>query len=487
MDVPADPGNESQFSCNRLKDASSPYLLQHRDQPVHWQEWNAEVLATARRANRLILVSIGYSTCHWCHVMAAGAFSDPETAAYLNHHFVCIKVDREQRPDLDEYFMDFVTRTTGRGGWPLNVILSPEGHPFFGATYFPPSAEKGMPSFIQVLERVDAWYAENGTKVKAFTMVSPPRPSTRIDADALALRILGSFDEEWGGFGQGMKFPPHNTLLLLLHFHAHTKSDAAAEMVLRTLDAMARGGLHDHLQGGFYRYAVDREWEIPHFEKMLYDQAMHLWVYGLAAAQFHRPEDRRVVDKLVCSLEETFSDGDGLFFSAHDADTDHVEGATYVWGETDLRRVLNQKEYQCFTAAYTVSEEGNFEGKNHLLLRPGITRDASLDAVEEKLLAERRLRTQPFTDRKVVTSWNALVGVALAMAGRGLEKPEWSERAVGVLTPCGNATGWKGDCSIPLWREDPIPESFWKIMPRCCCWPRYSTKITRVQWVEKNT
>ena len=411
------------FGRNNLDMASSPYLRQHADNPVHWQEWSEKALVHARTAGRLVLVSIGYATCHWCHVMAAEAFSDRDTADFINQHYVAVKVDREQRPDIDGLFMDFVTRTTGSGGWPLNVVLSPEGNPFFGGTYFPRRSQSGLPSFLEVLRRVKSWHDENGDRVVAYTLAHDDSPGTTVRDDAIALGLMGGFDEKDGGFGRGMKFPPHATLLLLLHFGQATGSEAARDMVRITLDAMMNRGLHDHLQGGFFRYCVDRRWQIPHFEKMLYDQAMHLWVYSLAVGVFGCDRYRRVVHKIIRCLKETFATGDGLFVTAHDADTDHLEGATYLWTPGEIRAVLGETAFKRFSATYTLSEEGNFEGRNHLIKRPGRRTgasphrvDAGIEESENRLLEVRRKRSQPFVDGKIISGWNALAGIGLVMA-----------------------------------------------------------------------
>jgi len=419
------------FSKNNLNTSSSPYLQQHRDNPVHWQEWNEAVLQYAKEHQKLILVSIGYATCHWCHVMAHEAFSDVNTARYLNNRFVSIKVDREQRPDIDEYFMSYVNAINGRGGWPLNVVLTPAGHPIFGGTYFPDVEKRGLFPFRDVLGQVLSWYAKNKDAVQAYAIPMSHGSSVEIDDNTIASTIHRSFDVAFGGFGAQTKFPPHNTLLFLLHYYQATQSTLAKEMIIQTLDAMTNGGLHDHLQGGFYRYCVDREWTIPHFEKMLYDQAMHLWVYALAFQLFRRDQDRVVAEKIITALTETFSDEHGLFYSAHDADTDLVEGQTYVWSEAELIDVLSKDEYAQFVKTYAISSEGNFEGKNHLIKQASAP--ALRKAIEEKLLAIRKKRSKPFTDKKIVTSWNVLTGIGFIHAGRYLERNEYITTAQAVF------------------------------------------------------
>lgn len=419
------------FTQNNLGESSSPYLQQHKDNPVHWQEWNRTTLKYAAERKKLILVSIGYATCHWCHVMAREAFSDSETATYLNDNFISIKVDREQRPDIDEYFMSYVNATNGRGGWPLNVILNPDGHPIFGGTYFPDKEKQGLRSFRDVLGQVASWYSKNKSAVQAYAAPAVADAHEAIDENSITSTIYRSFDAAAGGFGAQTKFPPHNTLLFLLHFFQETRSAAAKEIIVKTLDAMTDRGLHDHLQGGFYRYCVDRDWTIPHFEKMLYDQAMHLWVYALSFQLFQRGQDRIVTEKIATSLKETFSDNHGLFYAAHDADTNHREGATYIWSEDELKKVLSEDEFAQFAETYDITPEGNFEGKNHLVKNgPAIS---TVKVIEGKLLAIRKKRQQPFTDKKIVTSWNALTGIAFIHAGRYLERDDYIKTAQAIF------------------------------------------------------
>jgi uncharacterized protein YyaL (SSP411 family) len=419
------------FNKNNLDISSSPYLVQHKDNPVHWQEWNKETLKYAKEQKKLIFVSIGYATCHWCHVMAREAFSDQKTADYLNEFFVSIKVDREQRPDLDDYFMSFVNKTTGHGGWPLNLILDPDSNPFFGGTYFPPEEKRGLPSFQSVLQQVMKWHEEHKDSIEEYIFSPNQRASgtkTKAKSSDNVEHIYRAFDQNFGGIGNATKFPPHNTLLFLLFHLEENPNDAhAKEMIERTLDAMSERGLHDHLQGGFYRYCVDSEWSIPHFEKMLYDQAMHLWVYALAVKVLGRKEDARVVHKLTACLMETFSDGNGLFYSAHDADTDHEEGVTYLWSESELKMSLEKEELERFVSAYEITPNGNFEGVNHLIRKNPVL--SNTDDVEEKLLAIRNKRVQPFTDKKIVTSWNALLAIGLILSHRYTDVDAYMETA----------------------------------------------------------
>ena len=431
----------SNFNQNNLAYSLSPYLQQHKNNPVHWQEWNEETLNFAQESSKLIFVSIGYATCHWCHVMASEAFSDQETADYLNENFVSIKIDREQRPDIDEYFMNFVTRSTGQGGWPLNVVISPDGKPFFGGTYFPHKPKHGLLPLKEVLKDAQKWYEEHKNDLQEYTVKHEEEFLEKVEDTAIAQNMRRFFDEEFGGFGTQTKFPPHNTLLFLLNFYQETKSESAQEMILETLDAMANKGLHDHLQGGFYRYCVDREWVIPHFEKMLYDQAMLLWVYSLSFQLFKRDLDKVIAEKIVKNLSETFSDGDGLFYSAHDADTNHEEGGSYTWSEEELRNALSNDEFNQLSEVYRISKNGNFEGKNHLVkkewkLKTDVEVEehtSKLNEIETKLLSARKKRIQPFVDKKIVTSWNALTGIGLLMASRYLGSDEYKSMAFKVF------------------------------------------------------
>ncbi len=400
------------FERNNLDKAASPYLRQHRDNPVFWQEWNQATLAFAESTGKPIFLSVGYSTCHWCHVMAREAFSDKTIAGYLNERFVAVKVDREERPDIDEFAMGFITATQGRGGWPLNVVLTPAGDPFFAGTYFPIEATDGLPGFLDVLEQVHAFYLQNAARITPF---KPPvgqeaeRPAS--DNEILAA-FERSFDWQYFGFGSGTKFPPHTTLLYLLYYFEVSRDARVIPMITGTLDAMTRLGLNDHLQGGFFRYCTDRRWTIPHFEKMLYDQAMLLWVYSLGHKLFGRPRDKAVVEGFLSALSAAFDSG-RAFYSGIDADTDHVEGATYLWGESELRAALTSEEFTRFSEVFDLST-GRYEGKIHLLK----SSDAALGDIEKKLLSIRDARPQPEVDKKIITSWNALAGIGLVIAAR---------------------------------------------------------------------
>jgi len=404
------------FDRNNLDKALSPYLQQHKDNPIYWQEWSKEVLSYAEKQKKILFVSVGYATCHWCHVMAAEAFSDLEVADYLNENFVPIKVDREQRPDIDNYLMSFLVKTQGQGGWPLNAFLQPDLKPILAVTYVPLIPNYGMMPFIDLLKFVKNAYDKAG--YSPIKDISPPNVKEEIEEQDLIKSIKNNVDKTYGGFGHGMKFPPHNTLLFLLSYLEKTKDNDVKNVIEVTLHHMATKGLHDHLQGGFYRYCTDEDWTIPHFEKMLYDQAMLLWVYSIAYHILKKDEYKIIAEKIIKCLKETFEE-DGMFYSAHDADTDHHEGLTYLWTDKELKEILGN-DFNRFTEIYEISEYGNFEGKNHLIKK----KNEYLKEIENKLLDIRKKRKQPFTDKKIITSWNALTGIGLLMASRYLENNE---------------------------------------------------------------
>ncbi|MFP4115159.1 MAG: thioredoxin domain-containing protein [Spirochaetota bacterium] len=429
------------FARNNLDHAASPYLRQHADNPVWWQQWDEQTLTVAREENRILFVSVGYSTCHWCHVMAREAFSDDECARILNERFLAIKVDREERPDIDHYLMSFLVATSGGGGWPLNAFLTPDGRPFFAMTYASTEPRFSTPGFADILRRVVEFYDEHRDEIRPFELnrehsrvqgAVPALPSADDESEALERihELERAFDDVHAGFGTAQKFPPHSALLFLQYAHAAGLSDRAGAMVTRTLDEMMTRGLHDHLQGGFFRYCVDREWTIPHFEKMLYDQAMLLWNYSVASRLFGRAGFRDTAAGLVRCLEETFRVGDG-YASAHDADTNHREGATYLWRMREIEDELNEDEIDAFLRTFAVTNDGNFEGRNHLvrILAPGFHEDnpkaaaraPELETIERamaKLLAARDRRDQPSRDEKIILGWNALAGCALLAAYR---------------------------------------------------------------------
>ncbi len=407
---------------NRLAEETSPYLLQHAGNPVDWHAWNDEALVEARAENRPILLSIGYAACHWCHVMERESFEREETAALMNEHFVCIKVDREERPDLDSIYMDAVVALTGSGGWPMTVFLTPEGEPFFGGTYFPPEPRHGLPAFKQVLLAVsEAWEGQRDeVRSSSANLVEHIRSGSRLEPspDPLDDGILEQaqenmravFDPTWGGFGRAPKFPPAPALEFLLR-------RGEEEMTRRTLDGMAAGGMHDLVGGGFHRYSVDTKWLVPHFEKMLYDNALLASVYLHAAKRFGSDRYRAIADRtLDYALRELALEGGG-FASAQDADTDGVEGLTFTWAPGEGAPEELFEEF----------EDGRF-----------VLRGELDDETRTRLLAIRAERPQPARDDKAIASWNGLMLAALAHGGRVEPARELAEFLLGPLsTPEG--------------------------------------------------
>ena len=414
------------YRRNNLDRSSSPYLLQHAGNPIWWQEWSRETLSHAATNKKPLFVSVGYATCHWCHVMAAEAFSDNETAAYLNENFVSVKIDREQRPDIDQYMMHFIQSQSGSGGWPLNVFLTPDLRPVMALTYAPARPAGNRMSFIEIVKRVHDYLSSNSDRIAPYSAGEAEPPVK--DEERLTEELASQFDHDNGGFGFGHKFPPHSTLLFLL-YHLSVHDDAEErEMCTSTLDAMMLRGLNDHLQGGIFRYCVDSEWTIPHFEKMLYDQAMALWSYSLGFKLTGREQYRRMACRILKCLDECF-EHDGLYVSAFNADTDHEEGATYLWTQSEIESALGPDDFQRFSEVYEISREGNFEGRNHLIRR----NDTPLEDIEDRMLSIRKGRKQPSRDDKIICGINALVAVSMIQAGRCLEKPEPEEKAAEVV------------------------------------------------------
>ncbi len=423
---------------NRLINATSPYLLQHAHNPVDWYEWGPEALGRAHDEDTPILLSIGYAACHWCHVMAHESFEDAATAAFMNEHFVCIKVDREERPDVDAIYMDAVQAMTGHGGWPLTAFLTPQGEPFYGGTYFPPEDRHGLPAFRKVLAAIDeAWrerrdrIAEDGTKLtqalsRGLAMTESHEPlSDAILTDAIG-SIARTFDPEWGGFGPAPKFPQPSTLEFLLHMH-HRGHPDALHMVTTTLDRMAAGGIHDQVGGGFHRYSTDERWLVPHFEKMLYDNAQLARVYLHAWQVTGEPRYRTVVQDTLSYLIRHLRHPEGGFCSSQDADSEGAEGTFYVWSWEDLVAIMGEAA----AGALGALPAGNWDGTNVLWRPPGSTdsgddASAALTALETR----RASRVPPATDDKVLASWNGLAIQAFAEAGRAMGEPEFVDAAI---------------------------------------------------------
>jgi uncharacterized protein YyaL (SSP411 family) len=446
---------------NRLANEKSPYLLQHAHNPVDWYPWGEEAFAKAARENKPIFLSIGYSTCHWCHVMERESFEDEQVARFLNDFFVPVKVDREERPDVDRVYMLFVQASTGSGGWPMSVFLTPDRRPFFGGTYFPPDNRYGRPGFRTLLENLArAWredrprIEQSGTQVldqlRQYAEVSGggPEQAGRDALDSAFFAFRRSFDSRLGGFGGAPKFPRPSVHNFLVRYHAETGNEEALEMVLLTLREMAKGGMHDQLGGGFHRYSVDERWFVPHFEKMLYDQAQ-LAVSYLEAFQITRDSQyaaaaRDIFDYVLRDLR----DRDGGFYSAEDADSaadpmrphEKREGAFYVWSREELNAVLGERDAAIFSDRFGVEPNGNvgqdphgeFTGRNILYQARAVEETAVLHDAVAKLLEIRSRRPRPHLDDKILTAWNGMMISAFAKGTQILGEPRYAEAARGA-------------------------------------------------------
>jgi uncharacterized protein YyaL (SSP411 family) len=444
---------QSSKKANRLINETSPYLLQHAYNPVDWFGWGDEAFEKAKSEDKPILLSIGYSACHWCHVMEHESFEDPETALLMNENFVCIKVDREERPDVDQIYMNYIQVTNGHGGWPLNVFLTPDQIPFFGGTYFPPVNRHNMPSFQRILLSVAEAYRKKRAELlaSATEVLSEMRRigltesgTGNLSADILDSAFLSftrSFDTTNGGFGQAPKFPPSMALEFLLHYHYRTKDEKALEMVEKTCRKMANGGMYDQLGGGFHRYSVDAVWLVPHFEKMLYDNAqlaqIYLHVYQATKDDFYK----RIAIETLEYIKREMLDSNGGFYSAQDADSEGVEGKFFVWTLDEIEEILGAEDARLFGYHFDVSEQGNFEEANILNVRQSVKEsaeqlkvtpeelDESLVRSKQKLFVEREKRIKPLRDEKILTAWNGLMLSAFAQASAILERKDYLEIA----------------------------------------------------------
>ncbi len=433
----------SDRKANRLAGETSPYLLQHRFNPVDWRPWGPEALDEARRQGKPIFLSIGYAACHWCHVMERESFEDVAVADFLNRHFVSIKVDREERPDVDEVYMSAVQLMAGQGGWPLTVFLTPSLEPFFGGTYFPPEDRWGRPGFLTLLRRVaHVWESRRdevsltaaqvaghvralGTVLAASPGAAPPG---RREIDAALSDLAARFDPDWGGFGPAPKFPPHGAVALLLSEHARTGAPAALRMATLTLDRMAAGGIRDHVGGGFSRYSVDERWEVPHFEKMLYDQALLAPLYADAWRVTGDPRYRRVAEATLDFVRREMTDPGGGFWSSLDADSEGHEGRYYVWTPDEVEEALGPEPAAAFCRLYGIVPGGNFEGRSIPNRIDGEGDDGDVETrtaeIRAALLEARRRRPRPATDDKILAAWNGLMISAFARAHEAFGRPD---------------------------------------------------------------
>ncbi|HUT30619.1 MAG TPA: thioredoxin domain-containing protein [Sedimentisphaerales bacterium] len=441
--------NKSHVFTNRLANEFSPYLLQHAHNPVEWYPWGDEAFQRAKREDKPIFLSIGYSTRHWCHVMERESFADERIAKIMNGHFVSIKVDREQRPDVDAVYMNAVQMMTGSGGWPLSVFLTPEGQPFYGGTYFPPSDIYGRPSFERVLLTIaDAWknrreeLVESAGRISGVLAGLGEQPAEgKLSVDVLknaSSYFQQTFDGTYGGFGGAPKFPQASNLSMLLAYWRRTGDARALAMVEKTLDAMAKGGIYDHLGGGFHRYSTDARWLVPHFEKMLYDQALLSRVYIQAYQATGKEEYARTAREVFDYVLRDMTAPEGGFYSAEDADSEGKEGLFYVWTPKGIESVLDAEQAKVFAEYYGVTEEGNFEDNKTILnvtrtpeqLAKQLEKDATeieriIGEGRSKLLAHRAKRIRPHRDDKVIAGWNGLMISAMASGGAVLSEQKY--------------------------------------------------------------
>ncbi|HZG93521.1 MAG TPA: thioredoxin domain-containing protein [Mycobacteriales bacterium] len=421
---------------NRLADQTSPYLLQHQDNPVDWWPWSPEAFAEAERRGVPILLSVGYAACHWCHVMAHESFEDDDTAAVMNEHFVNIKVDREERPDVDAVYMEATQAMTGHGGWPMTVFMTPDGEPFFCGTYFPPTDRHGMPSFRRLLQSVaHAWdvqreqvTASAADIVERLSQRGPRLAGGEVDADLLdsgARSLSASYDGVRGGFGGAPKFPPSMALEFLLRHAARTGAERSLEMVRHTCERMARGGMYDQLAGGFARYSVDADWVVPHFEKMLYDNALLARVYLHLWRATGDELARRIALETCDFIVRDLGTPEGGFSSALDADSEGEEGKFYVWSPDELVELLGEDDGRWAASLLEVTEGGTFEhGRSVLQLLADPDDDERWSGVRRRLTEARATRIPPGRDDKVVAAWNGLAIAALAESGTLLDRPD---------------------------------------------------------------
>ncbi|RSL32195.1 thioredoxin domain-containing protein [Salibacterium salarium] len=438
--------------ANRLIHEKSPYLLQHAHNPVDWYPWGEEAFEKAKRENKPVMVSIGYSTCHWCHVMERESFEDEEVARLLNERFVAVKVDREERPDIDSIYMIACQAMTGHGGWPLNVFVTPEQKPFYAGTYFPKESMRGMPGMMDVVTQLYDKYKDDPEKIKEVSdqMEDVIQPQTAEGETELSEDVLQkgfdhmrqTFNITYGGFGDAPKFPQPHVLMFLFRYYRYSGNETALQMALKTLDGMAAGGMYDHIGYGFSRYSVDEKWLVPHFEKMLYDNALLAMAYTEAYQVTGYNQYRQTAEEVFTYVLRDMQDENGGFYSGEDADSEGVEGKFYIWGPEEIKEILGEENGSLFCEVYDITEDGNFEGENipNLIRQfpeqfalshefdPVQVQDR-LEQAKELLFEHREKRVHPHKDDKILTSWNALMTAALAKAARVFEVPRYVQEA----------------------------------------------------------
>jgi len=445
---------------NRLKLEKSPYLLQHADNPVDWYAWGPEAFEKARKENKPIFLSIGYSTCHWCHVMAHESFENPEVARLMNEVFICIKVDREERQDIDNIYMRVCQMMTGSGGWPLTILMTPDKKPFFAGTYIPRESNHGRLGMLDLIPRIkEVWDAQHDEIIKSadqitekLNMIAQSSSGSELDKSTLKAayeQLNGKYSEQYGGFGNAPKFPSPQNLLFLLRYWQSTNDEKALRMVVKTLQSMQNGGIYDHIGFGFHRYSTDSHWLVPHFEKMLYDQAMLAMAYIEAYQVTGIKEFAETAKEIFTYVLRDMTDKEGGFYSAEDADSEGVEGKFYVWTEDEIRQIQKGDEADLIINVYSIDKIGNFRdeatgentGANILHLDKSLTEVAfknkeSVDGLKErvgvarqKLFAARDKRVHPHKDDKILTDWNGLMIAALAKGAQAFNEPKYAEAA----------------------------------------------------------
>lgn len=434
-----DDPNQKETYVNRLAESSSPYLLQHKNNPVDWYPWGDEAFQKAAELDIPIFLSIGYSTCHWCHVMAHESFEDEQVAQLLNENFISIKVDREELPEIDHVYMSVCQAMTGHGGWPLTIIMTPDKEPFFAGTYFPKNGRLGRPGMMELLPSIaDAWknrraeLVQSAEKINEYLVKSNTKelgtPLSKAILKETYSQFVNRYDKNHGGFGTQPKFPSPHNLVYLLRYHHMTDDKTALKMVEKTLQEMRLGGIFDHVGYGFHRYATDKEWIVPHFEKMLYDQAMLVMAYTEAFQITGKPEYKKTAEEILTYVQRDMTDAKGGFYSAEDADSEGEEGLFYIWSIQELQSIIGEKDTQFIQNIFNLTPEGNFKdeasgqstGKNIFHLKTSISNSKDLkqfSQIREKIFHVREKRIHPLKDDKILTDWNGLMIAAMAKAG----------------------------------------------------------------------